>query len=97
MFVIPGRLRNRKASIGVKRVPKEDNQTVETEEHGRAALNGQIGPLALGFDPQVGAALLERRFQAPAFHERAHNLLRRQCLVRRATALWVAVCRQDHA
>lgn len=33
VFVIPGRLRNRKASIRVKRVPKEDNQTVETEEH----------------------------------------------------------------
>ena len=75
MFVIPSRLRNRNTSIGMKRTPKEHNQAVETEEHGRCAVDGQIRPLALGLDAQIGPALLESRFQAPAFHERAHDLL----------------------
>ena len=75
VFVIPGRLRNRNAFIRMKRVRKEDDQAVETKEHGRGAVDGQIGPLALGFDPQVSSALLESRFQAPAFHEGLYDLL----------------------
>ncbi len=65
------------------RAPSEGDQAVETKEQGRAAVNGQVKPLALRFDPQVGPALLESRFQTPAFHERPHDFLRRQRLVRR--------------
>lgn len=83
VFVIPGCLRERDVSIGMKRAPKERDQAVETEEHGRRAVNGQVRPLALGLDPQMGPALLESRFQAPAFHERAHDPLRSLRLVRR--------------
>ncbi len=75
VFAIPGSLSDRNASIGMKRAPEERKQAVEAEEHGRGAVNGKVGPLALGFDPQAGPALLESRFQAPAFHESAHDLL----------------------
>ena len=64
-------------------MPKEGDQAVETEEHGRCAVDGKVGPLALRFDPQVSSALLKSGFQTPAFHERLHDLLRRQRLVRR--------------
>src|SRR5260221_9439641 len=74
-FVIPGCLRNRDTSIRVKRVPEEGHQAVKAEEHGRCAVNGKVGPLALCFDPQVSSALLESRFQAPAFHKAAYDLL----------------------
>jgi len=82
-FVIPGCLRNRNASIRVKRVPKEGDQAVETEEHGRRAVDRKVGPLTLRCGPQVGPALLKSRFQTPVFHECPHDLLRSLRLVRR--------------
>jgi len=42
VLVLPGCLRERDASPGMKRAPKEHDQAVETEEHGRRAVNGQI-------------------------------------------------------
>src|SRR5260221_6735005 len=83
VFVIPGRLSKRNASLGMKRAPKEHDQAVEAEEHGRRAVNGKVRPLALGLDPRMGSALLESGFQTPAFHERPHDLLSRLRLVRR--------------
>jgi hypothetical protein len=59
----------------VKHVPTEQNQTGETEEHGRRAVNGQISPLALGLASQVSSALLDSRFQTPVFQKRSHNVL----------------------
>ncbi len=62
-------------------MPEEGHQAVKAEEHGRCAVNGKVGPLALRFDPQVSSALLESRFQAPAFHKAAYDLLGGLCLV----------------
>jgi hypothetical protein len=39
--------------IWMKGLSEESNQAVETEEHRRSAVNGQIRPLALGFDSQL--------------------------------------------
>lgn len=61
-FVIPGGLCDRHASLGMERVPKESNQAVKAEEHGRCAVDSKVGPLALGFDSQVGSALLKGGF-----------------------------------
>jgi len=88
VLVIPGRLSDRHASIGMKRAPKEHNQAVEAEERRRRAVNGKVGPLTLRFDPQVGPALLKRRFQAPAFHESAHDQLGGLRLVGGEQRLW---------
>jgi hypothetical protein len=72
----------------MKHAPKEGDQAVEAEEHGRRAVDGQVGPLALGFDAQVGSALLKSRFQAPAFHKPSHDLLGAQPLVCRKQRFW---------
>jgi hypothetical protein len=53
VFVIPGCLRDRDPSLGMKRAPKECDQAVKAKKQGRRAVNGQIRPLALRFDPQV--------------------------------------------
>ena len=49
LLVIPGSLLERKLSIRIERLPKEDHKTVETKEKRCRALNGQIRPLALRF------------------------------------------------
>jgi hypothetical protein len=59
VFVIPGCLSERDTSLGMKRVPKEGDQAVETEKHGRGAVNGQIRPLALGFDAPKSPAFFK--------------------------------------
>lgn len=79
MLVIPGCVRERDASLGRKRAPKEQNQAGEAEKHGRR--------LALRLDPQVGPALLTRGFPAAAFQERAPHLFSSQRLVRRKERL----------
>lgn len=83
VFVIPGCLRKRDASIGMKCAPKECDQAVETEKHGRRAVNGQVRPLALGFDPQMSPAFLKGGLQTPAVHEGSHDQLGCQPLVGR--------------
>ena len=75
VFVIPGCLRDKDTSLGMKCAPKECDQAVKAKKQGRRAVNGQIRPLALRFDPQVSPALLESRLQTPAVHTCAHDLL----------------------
>src|SRR5258708_2183574 len=70
VFVIPGGLRDRDTSLGMKCAPKECDQAVKAKQQGRRAVNGQIRPLALRFDPQVSPALLESRLQTPADRQR---------------------------
>src|SRR6266851_4152142 len=96
VFVIPGCLCKRHLPIGMKRVPKESNQAVEAEEHGCCAVNSQIGPLALGLDPQMGPALLKSRFQTPAVHTCAHDLLGGLRLVRRKQCFGGGACLGGH-
>ena len=88
VFVILGCLRERDASLRMKRAPKEHDQTVETEEHGRRAVNGQVRPLALGLNQEMGPALLESCFQTPTFHKGSHDLLRDLRWVRRKERFW---------
>ena len=66
LFVIPGSLLERKLSIWRERLPKEGHETVETKEQRCRALNGQIRPLALGFQAYMSATFLEGGFQTPA-------------------------------
>src|SRR5436190_17558236 len=67
---------------------KESNQAVETEEHGCSAVNGQIRPLALGFDSQLRPAFLQGDPQTPALHKVSHDLLRCLSWVSRKEHLW---------
>jgi hypothetical protein len=71
----------------MKRLSKEQDQAREAKKHERGAINGQIGPLALGFDAHVSPTLLERRLQTPSVQKRAHDLLGGQSLVRREQRL----------
>ena len=55
LLVIPASLLERKMSIRRERLPKEDHKTVETKEKRGRAFNGQIRPLALGFQAYLSA------------------------------------------
>jgi hypothetical protein len=44
--------------LGMKHVPKEQNQAAETEERRDCTVTCSVKPLALDFNPQPGSALL---------------------------------------
>src|SRR5215216_2434171 len=57
----------------MQRMSQQGHHRVETEETWRSTLDGAIRPLALGFETQMGPALLEGRFNGPAFDEALHH------------------------
>jgi hypothetical protein len=73
--VIPGGVCDRHASLGMTRMSKEQDQAREATKHGRSAITGRIGSLALGCDAHVSPTLLERRLQTPSVQKRAHDAL----------------------
>jgi hypothetical protein len=61
--------------------PCKGHQAVEAQQEWSRPLNGEVGPLSLRFDAQMGAALLKSGFQRPPMHERADDGLSRKRLI----------------
>ena len=47
----------------------------QAEQNGAGASNGQVGPLPLGFEADMGADLLEGHFDLPALDKPSQNLI----------------------
>jgi len=80
-LVIPSRLLDLQAARPLHLDSRQGHQAVQAEQERSTPLNGQIGPLALGFDAQMGTALLKGGFQRPAMHKRRHDRFGRERLI----------------
>lgn len=79
-----------RACTGQKIGSPEYNQTVQTEQNGRCARDSFVGPLALRFDPEMGAGFCEGDFDLPSPDEQSDDLGRLQRDICAEEGLWIS-------
>jgi hypothetical protein len=72
-FGVPSRPVNGYLAIGMQRMTQQCHDGVAAEQTGCGALHGTVRPLALGFEAEMGPALLEGRFNGPVFDDLLHD------------------------
>ena len=72
---VPRRLTDRKPAV-LAVVSQQGHQRKQSQQGRRGAGNGQIRPLALRLDPQMGPHFVERDLQLPAHDEPLQDLHR---------------------
>ena len=75
VFLVPGGLEGIRASGEDVAGPQAD-EAVEPEQDRGGPFDGEVGPLPLGLDAEMGAGLLECDFDLPSSHEDTDDLLR---------------------